>query len=274
MNASLDHMLGYEGGVMVGHRLDELLGSRTAEFLAEEIEYKDDGADLGEVLARQRDIRLRDAQGKELVVACTTSRMMAEGVNARFQLVIPNEQEKLANQKIRDFIALNLAGLQQLDASTGLPNRETAVHFLPLLKNYLAESNIDVSFAVLRLDRYAKSVARYGAENCPVLLQHVAKCCTNSFRREDIVFALSDHTLGLLLFDIRRESARLVLNRLRGNIRSHSITFGGKQGFSSTVSLAFDMMEADGESDILTRCESAVLEYDADERNGLIELGN
>ncbi|MEJ0010127.1 MAG: DEAD/DEAH box helicase [Alphaproteobacteria bacterium] len=77
-------------------------------------------------------------------------------------------------------------------------------------------------------------------------MQHVANCCRSTFRAEDLISALSDRALGLLLFDISRESARMVLNRLRWNVRNHVLSFGGKSDFSVTISIAFGML---GEKD-------------------------
>lgn len=273
MNEPAEALLGFEKDEAKGRKFEILLGSKTAEFLAEEIEYSPDAPDLGEVLSKQRDIRLRNRSGAEIVRQCKISRLMARGAHACFQLLVPNERDALARQKIRDFIALNLEGRKEVDARLGIPNRATAEAFLPLLKTYLAESGLEASFAVIRLDRYEKSVARYGADACMQLLQHMANCCRTSFRAEDIVFVLSDKTLGVVLFDIGRESARLVLNRLRWKIRNHHIMFGGKPNFSITGTVGFDMIDAARGYGVLERCEAAIAEFSLDERNGLVELG-
>lgn len=271
-NVVMEELLGYGAGELNSHKLDMVLGKRTSVMLSEDVEYKDEAPDVGDLLSRQREIRLKHRLGEEIIVNCKITRLMAEGMSACFQLVIPNERESMEHRKLHDFIALNLQGRQQIDGATGLPDRHTIEDFLPLLKNYLVESGIEAGFAVMRLDRHPKSLARYGAADCVKLLQHAAKCSANTFRREDMIFALSDHTLALVLMDISRESARLVFNRLRWNIRSHRIDFGGKPDFSVTVTVCFDMLNAQTGDDLLARCEKAVAEFDIDERNGLIEL--
>ncbi len=273
MNTSVESLLGYEPGEMIGRKLETLLASKTAEMLADDIEYEDDAPDLGDVLGKQREIRLRHRNGNEVVSLCAITRLVAEGKNACFQLVLPNERETLSRQKIRDFIALNLEGRKRIDEALGVPDRQTAQEFLPLLRNYLTESGISASFAVMRMDRFEKSKARYGANGCVQLLQHMVNCCRATFRSEDIVFSLTDQTIGVVLFDISRESARLVLNRLRWKIRNHHIEFGGKPNFSVTTTVVFDMIDEDRENSILTRSEEAALAISADERNGLHELG-
>lgn len=272
INEAAASQLGYAVDDIKGRRIETILGSRTAEYLADEVEYADDAQDFAEVLARQRVIRLRHQSGEETAVACTISRMMSDGANARFQLVIPNGRELLESQKIRDFIAVNLAGHQQPDPATGLPDHATAAHFLPLLKNFLAESNVEAAFAILRIDRFDKSVARYGREACVQLLQHAAQCCRTTFRSEDLIFALSDRTIGLVLFDISRESARLVLSRLRWSIRNHRLEFGGKSDFTSSVTVLFDMLDAARGDELLARCEAGIAALSDEERNSLVEL--
>ena len=267
-------LLGYRPNDLIGRKLEVILGARVAENLADDLEFESDAPDLGDFLSRQRDVRLRHQSGEEIPVVFTTSRLMSDGVNARFQIIIPNDRDTLANQKIHQFLKLNLDGRKQVDATTGLVSRHTAVDFLPLLQNYLSESELSVGFAVIRLDRHEKSLARYGAAGCVQLLQHAANCCRSMFRTEDMVFGLSDHTLGLLLFDMSRESIRVVLNRLRWNIRAHRIEFGGKSDFSVTTSISFDMLDSATGDSLLVRCEAAIANVSVDERNGLIELGN
>jgi GGDEF domain-containing protein len=272
MNDAAVQILGYEGEDITGRRLETVLSPKTAEFLADELEYEEDAPDFGEVLARQRQIRLRHRLGDESQIDCNVSRVMSDGMNARFHMVIPNNREVLAKQKIRDFIALNLAGRQHLDPATHLPDRDTAEAFLPLLKNFLAESELAGAFAIVRIDRFDKSAARYGAAECVKLLAHVAHCCRTTFRTEDAIFALSDRTLGLALFDIGRESARHVLTRLRWSVRNHRLRFGGKDDFSVTISVVFDMLDRERGDGLLVRCEEAVKAIGTEERNGLTEL--
>lgn len=204
---------------------------------------------------------------------CNLSRLLAQNGNACFQLVIPNEQERLVAQKLTNFITTNLEGRKQLHPATGLPNHKTAEEFLPLLKNYFSDAPVSIVFAVMRIDRFDKSVSRYGREACNELLKHVYTICRSTFRSEDIIFSLSDTTLGLVLFNISRESTRVVLNRLRWKIRSQRFAFGGKPDFAITTSIHFDLLDFDDISGVMKRCEDAMANFDAAERNALVELG-
>lgn len=273
-NDALANMLGYAEGELNGREVEAILGGKLTKLLAEDLEYQEEAPDIGEILSRQREFRLKHRMGNEVPVNIQIMRLMSEGHQACFQLVVPNEREQLAQQQIKDFLKMNLEGRQQLEPHTQLPDHATAGIYLGLLKNYIASNGVEACFAVLRLDRHEKSMARYGKEACWELLRHTANCCRSTFRTEDVIFALSDHTLGLILFDISRESVRLVLNRLRWNIRTHRIVFGGKSDFSVTVSVAFDMLDEERGDSLFERCEESITTLDKDARNSLIELGN
>lgn len=272
INEELEIMLGYAKAEIVNRKLETILGQKEASRIADDLEYIDDAPDFGDMFGRVHEMRLRRRLGEEITVNCTLTRLVAADRNARFQLVVPNEGDRIRRSKIKEFISTNLEGRKELDEATGLPNYKTAKEFLPLLSQYLSQSGVSAAFAVVSLDRHKKSLARYGTEQCKILLSHAAQCCRSSFRAHDIVFAFSDHTLGLVLLDISRESTRVVLNRLRWNIRSHRIVFGGKSDFSVTVSVGFDMISPDTVEDLMDRCEASVAKLDANERNLLVEL--
>lgn len=274
LNDSAIEQLGYTLDELKGRKLEVILGQRTALAVEEDLEYDDDAPDMGDVLAKHRELRLRKRSGEEISVPITINRVMAEDKNARFQLIIPNEREGRARQQLKDFLKTSLDGHRQIDEATGLPNRATAEAYLRSISHYIAESETDAAFAVLRLDRYEKSIARYGAQHTNQLIQHVGNCCSSTFRSDDMVCSLGGPYLGLMLVDISRESVRVVLNRLRWNIRTHTIDFGGKADFSTTVSIAFDMLNRDNSGQLLAQGEQSIAALETDARNTLIELSN
>jgi GGDEF domain-containing protein len=274
INEPLERLLGYAKDEILHRRLETILGTQEAETLADDLEYNENASDFGDLFSRMREMKLRGRLGEEVRVNYQLSRMMVQGKNACFQIVIPDEQERVSRTKISEFIALNLDGHKELDAATGLPNHKTAEEFLPLLKNYYSDAKADIVFAVLRLDRHQKSIAKYGAEAATQLMMHTHQICRSTFRSEDMIFALSDSTLGVVLFNTTREAARVVLNRLRWKIRSHRIEFGGKSDFSVSACISFDQLDFEDISGVLARCEAAVAQLDLNERNALLELGN
>ncbi len=272
MNPALEGLLGFAKDEVLGRPLATILGAREIERLADDLTYDDADADFGDLFARAGQLTLRHRAGHELRIACTMSRLMSQGVNACFQIVFINQEEREAANKLSEFITLNFEGHKQLDPATGLVNLHTVQEFLPLLKNYYAPGEMRLVLALIRMDRHEKSIARYGVEAARQLLMHTYQICRSSFRAEDLIFVIAPHTLGLILFDIHYESARVVLNRLRWKIRNHRISFGGKADFSVSTSIGFEMLDMDAPSDTLNRCERAMQAADSDERNRLIEL--
>jgi len=272
INESLEALLGYGKDEVLNRRLETILGKREAELIAEDLEYEDNAPDFGDIFPRIRDVRLRRRMGDEIQVDCTVSRLMAQGEKACFQIVIPNEHDRMVATKLSDFIALNLEGRKELDPTTGLPNYKTAKEFLPLLKNFYAESQVNVVFAMIRMDRHDKSLARYGREACTQLLLHVNHICRSTFRADDLIFSLSDSTLGLVVFNISPESARVVFNRLRLKVRNHRFAFGGKADFSITTCIGFDLLDLNDVTGVFARCEATMNALDASERNMLVEF--
>ena len=274
MNEVLETMLGYDKGEVLHRRVETILGEREAKAIEDDLEYEEHAPDFGDIFSRIREVRFRRRMGDEIRVNCTITRLVSQGANACFQVVIPNEHERVVSTKLSEFIALNLKGHEELDPATGLPNHKTAREFLPLLKNYFSESNVSIVFAMMRMDRHEKSVARYGREACVQLLMHVYQVCRSTFRAEDLIFALSDSTLGIVLFDISHESARVVFNRLRWKVRNHRIVFGGKSDFSISTCIGFDLLDLEDVAGVFDRCEAAMAALDANERNVLVELGS
>lgn len=272
INETLETMLGYDKDEVLNRRLETILGKREAAIIADDLEFADEAPDFGDIFPRIRDVRLRRRTGDEIRVECTLSRLMSQGESACFQIVIPNEHERIVTTKLSDFIALNLEGRKELDPATGLPNYQTAKEFLPLLKNYFAETDVNVVFALLRMDRHEKSLARYGQAACTQLLMHVYHICRSTFRADDLIFVLSGSTLGVVLFNISPESARVVFNRLRWKIRNHRFAFGGKPNFSISTCIGFDLLDLEDVGGMLARCEEIMASIDVNERNMLVEF--
>jgi diguanylate cyclase (GGDEF)-like protein len=272
VNETAANLLGYAVGDLDNGALSQILSSKTQSLLDEELEYTADAPDFGDIMSRQRTIRVKARAGDEMTLECRVLRVVADGENPRFHLILPDETAQRATQQRNNFLKTNLESHLERDEATNLPNRMTTENYLKLLKNYISGQGVSVAFATVRLDRFDSNLKRYGEQDMSLLLKHVASFCQATFRSEDVVSVLNPSTLGVILFDISRESARVVLNRLRGQVRSHRIAFGGKQDFSVTISVAFDMLGDDRGEQVLTRSEHAMLNLGKDARNSLIEL--
>jgi GGDEF domain-containing protein len=192
--------------------------------------------------------------------------------------VLPSDKELAATAALCEFLApkaqvLRFPAWDTLPydrVSPSHPITATRVETLGALA--VAESDVNVVFAIMRMDRYEKSVARYGKEACAQLLMHVHHICRSTFRADDLIFSLSGSTLGLVLFNISPESARVVFNRLRWKVRNHRFAFGGKADFSISTCIGFDLLDLEDIPGMMARSEATMAALDANERNMLVEF--
>ncbi len=264
--------LGYALDEVKGRKFEVILGHESALVIDEELEYDEQAPDMADIFARYRELRLRLRNGQEIGAAYRLHRLPASDHRSQFQVILPNDRDDRIRQNLREFLKNNLEGHQQLDPITGFPDRATMEATISRIKSFSADTGAEVCVATIRLDRFDKAIARYGAAPSQELVKHVLNCCRATFRSEDVVASLGNN-VGLLLINLSRESARVVLNRLRWNIGKRMIEFGGKSNFSVTISVAFDMLSSDNSNEILHLCERAVTGLDADARNAFVELG-
>lgn len=265
-------LLGRDPKELEGTDFAKVLTPKIAEVVEDYLEYEEGAPDLDEVLRKVGDFRLRHADGSEIPLVHKIVRDPARDQNHWFRLILKDERRTIAENSLRAIIHQNLAGVRSEDAESGLPDRYSAVQYLEMIRNYVKSHDLDACFAILRIDRHDKNIARYGKPAAAELLDHVARCCRSKFREEDVVCKLSDHMLGMFLLDIQHESVRVVLNRLRWFIGSHRIHFGGKMDFSVTVSIVFANVKEHMDDNLIDLCEKEVMNIPNDERNAMVEL--
>lgn len=266
-------LLGRDVKALEGVDFLTILGKKGVEAIADYLEFEEGASDLDDVLGRLQDFRLKHSNGEEIRLAAKFVRGPAQDQNHWFRLILKDERRQIKESSLRSIIHDNLAGVRSLHEETGLPDRHSCMQYLEMIRNYVKSHDLDVCFAVLRIDRYEKSLNRYGRGPCLELIQHVVRCCRSKFREEDVICRLSDSTLGLFLLDIKPESVRVVLNRLRWFISSHRIAFGGKPDFSVTVSIAFASVKQHlDDKDLIQLVEKEAAAIPMDERNVLVEV--
>lgn len=258
---------------------DHLIGTDLRNWLAastmadiEDMDFDGEGLDLFDIFSKLRTIKWKLETGSEVSFPLKISRIDAHTGDVRFKISVPNERTARAKAQLNDFLQSHFEGHIVEDPETGLANRQSCLSFFDSLVHFVHAHDISVAFATIRIDRYEKSLALYGEKGCLELMKHVARGCQRALAPEDVVARLNDQQLALFIFNVSRESARVILNRLRWLIRSHRIVFGGKSDFSVTVSFAFNMLGDEVPVSVTEQCETALIELPEDERNRLIEL--
>ncbi len=264
---------------LLATRPDHLVGKDLRDWFAkstitelDELDFGVDSPDLFDILSKLRTIKWKLETGSEVSFPLKISRIEAHSSHARFKLSVPNERTARAKAQLNEFLQSHFEGHIIEDKATGLANRQSCLSFFDSLVHFVHAHDISVAFATIRIDRFDKSIALYGEKNCLELIKHVARGCKRALAPEDVVARLNDQQLALFMFNVSRESARVILNRLRWLIRSHRIVFGGKSDFAVTVSFAFNMLGDEVPVSVAEQCETALANLPEDDRNRLIEL--
>lgn len=271
VSSSAEELLQQSESALKGKEINALFSQRTLDALADYLEYEEDSGDLDEIIPRIRDIKIIRGE-TEIPVDVKIIREPARDRYSWFRLILRGEDHDLESSSLRAMLHANLEGHQALDPITELPDRDTALKALELTSGYVSNKNLQACFAVIRIDRHSKNISQYGHTQCGYLLKHIANASRRNFRSDDVISRISDEHIGVVLFDISFESARIVLNRLRWFISAHRINFGGKTNFSVTISVSFAPINEERDAKVLERCESVLIELAEDERNQLIEL--
>lgn len=272
VSEGLAEALDYRVSDLEGIDLERILGENTRTVFVDGLEYEDDAPDLEDVLKHVAGFRLKNSSNEEVPYILKILRDEARDQHHWFRLILSDERREMESNSVINALHSSMAGVRSVDEVTGLADHHCAEQYLQMAQRYVQTHGVSACFAVVRIDRHPKNLAQYGKDQCIELLKHVASCCKTKFRANDVVCQLSDHTVGLLMFDISYESARVVLNRLRWFIRKHHIQFGGKSNFSVTVSVAFTALHKDEERDVLALTEQIIADTDSEERSLLIEL--
>ncbi|MCI5050437.1 MAG: diguanylate cyclase [Rickettsiales bacterium] len=265
-------LLGRTRSEMEGNPLTNVLARHVCEAIDDLLEFDDFGTELDDVLKRVPHFKLTHYDGREIPFAMQIVRDQARDQHSWFRMHLKDERRQIEDDSMVKLIARNMEGVISIDESTGLPDRMAAEQSIRLLRNYVQSHELDVCVSVLRMDRYEKTIAKYGKVPCLELIKHLASCCKAKFRANDMVCFLSDTMVALILIDIPHETAPVVLNRLRWHIAKHRINFGGKADFSVTASIAYASLQPNESHDALALCVDELEKLDPESRNEIFDL--
>ncbi|TAE33307.1 MAG: diguanylate cyclase [Alphaproteobacteria bacterium] len=203
MNGAAQQHLGLSSP-LANHPLTSILGVATQELLEEELEYDIHGTDLLDLLSKQRTITLRHADGSEHPIGFNITRMMAQGREAIFRLILSPRTLNATRYFTDDIIHSH-------DEATGLPDSTAMITMLRQAQEVVRTREIDACFAYIQLD---KSVQIYGSAQRTSLLAHCGRVIRRNLRGDDMVARMGDDALGILLMDVNMQSVHLALHRI------------------------------------------------------------
>ncbi len=259
-NDKAREVTGYNDDDIIGKPLLDFVVGELPELIAEYIDFENSNYDLGDVLAKIRNIKIRTKSGSIVEFNLRVVRCEAVGSNPIFHLVLQDEDIDRENSLFKQVLHENFKGHEILDEHTGLPDRQSMIKNLELVQHYQQKKCFGACFAALEVDNIVNLRRQYGDNTAYEIMSHIGKLCAQRLRSEDEVGIMSADVLGLILMNITGESARIVLNRLRWSISSMPMIVSDGRRIDLTVSISYHMLHDDNIEEMVAACEQALLE--------------
>jgi len=124
-----------------------------------------------------------------------------------------------------------------------------------------------LSLIFFDIDHFKDINDNYGHECGDITLSSAAHCIKEAVRGSDIVFRYGGEEFVILLSDTNLEGAKLMAERIRKNIESHTIAYG-METLKLTASLGISSLRGTDKSDaFLKRADSAMYKAKENGRN-------
>lgn len=263
INDKAKRLTGYSDEDTVGKPLANIISGDLIELIEEYVDFKDRNHDLGDVLAKVRDLKIRDTSDRILEFRLRIVRCEAVEGNPVFHLVLHDEELDRENEAFKKVLHENFKGHEVIEERTGLPDRQSLLKDMELVQHHQQKKVFSACFAVMEVDGMDVIRHQYGEDGCYEVVGYVGRLCKQRLRREDEVGVLSSRALGLILMQITPESSRIVLNRLRWSISSMPMIMNNGNRLDLTVSVAFHIVREARPEAIAERCEQALREIRA-----------
>lgn len=273
LNGIAEELLGASADELVGKQLKVILPERISELLSEYVVFENDSNDVGAVLSKAQSFSVINRKGEEKAYKVKVVRVPATDGNQLFLLILQDALGARKNEALRKAIRETFKGHETLDMNSGLPNRESLIQDIGIMKRYIATSEMLSCFAVLQIDDYNSIVKNHGEDVGFDLQKYVAAITRRSMRPDDIVGSVGGGRIGILLVDMAKDSERLILNRLRWQIASNPYVTTDKKQIGVSVSISFcgvalDIMDVE----IIKKCEDALKNLKEGAHNVLVGI--
>lgn len=259
LSARAEELCGYPRKELAGMSLSILLPQKLRDRLDEDIEYDDatDARDLADVLGKIADFSVVTRKGESVPCRLRIVRGESRDGNPWFNLVLHHLADLRRASALQDALSENFKGHEIPDSSTGLPNRDSLLKDLELVRYHSNQGKLEACVALMRLDGYEALEKKYGTENARNLHRQAGALCCKELRTHDVVGTVAADMLGLLLINISQESSRLVLNRLRWAVGNTALQVNDGEPIKVSVSIGFLPITKDSDfpDDLLSLCE-------------------
>lgn len=264
LNDVAAEVLGFEAEGVKGKPISMMLPEREAKILQENVEYGEEGFDVGSVLSKIPNFEVRDKFGESH--ACKLQAVPAQEVdgNLWFHLLLKNlGQGKKEEQLPRDVLAAQFKEKEALDEHTQLPSLESLTANMQQLEAFQQSQPLEACLAMVEIANMEHVLEWHGQKAALALHQTIARTCRQKMRGYDVVGTVSENVVGLLMLDVKPETARVVLNRLRWELMANPIELPKYGMMRLELRMAFvELPKQIGgkQTEVIAQCKQGLIE--------------
>jgi diguanylate cyclase (GGDEF)-like protein/PAS domain S-box-containing protein len=258
-NDKAENLLGIPANELQTKDLRMLVAAPIKEAIDDFLEFEDFAPDLADVVSKLREFTCINQEGIKVPFECKIHRVSGDMGSAVFELILRDLTIRQSLEATRQTTGA-LKGYEIIDSSSGLPNYDSFMKDLEMVRFYMNRDQIYATLAVLEVDNYYEVQQQYGQEAADKLVYAIANRCKNNLRGEDCVGRISPSQLGILLVEANGSSAAIALNRLRWFVRSQPVEVGAEMVATPSISIGYAEISLRwSENELFKHCETAVL---------------
>jgi diguanylate cyclase (GGDEF)-like protein/PAS domain S-box-containing protein len=270
INPRAHEITGFDPEEIRGRSLMEIVPKPIRETIRDYVEFSQNGTDIAAVLRKMREFQLLNAEGDAVPLEIKVAQAEARDAHFWYRLILKDQDYEQNLKQFHQAVAAAYKGHEVLDEDTGLPDRLSFVDDMDVVRRYAGESGVSCCIALFRVDRYDEFLRYYGKAAAILALGQTGETLRRNLRADDKIARVEADTLGVILLDISRESARVVLNRLRWAAASEPIRIPDMISTPKvTVSVAFSMLRPEHPASALEACERDLARHAGE--NGFLE---
>ena len=273
VNEAAASLTGYSKQELAGRALASVVPMRLSTLLIEYIEYEEDANDVGAVLSKVQSFSMLAKDGKEKNFRLKVVRGESTKEKLTFRLVLQDAIDVRKDDALHKLIQENFKGHEVLHPSLEIPDRHSLEKDVELTIYYHHKANIRASFVAIQLDHLESLEKQYNAAQSSEFLKHIVQVFRGNLRPGDVVGAISDTQIGVLLLDAVSDSTRLVANRLRWQVAAQPFSLPDTSMLSLTASMAYINIDGVLTADrLVDACLSKLAELPEDAASQLVEV--
>lgn len=274
LNEAASTLTGYTQQELAGRALASVVPMRLSTLLIEYVEYEEDANDVGAVLSKVQNFSMIMKDSKEKSFRLKVVRGESNKEKMTFRLVLQDTVNLRKDDALHKLMQENFKGHEVLHPALGIPDRHSLEKDVEMTTYYHHKAGVRASFVAIQLDHLAALEKQFGEALCSEFLKHVVHVCRGNLRPGDVIGAISDTQIGVLLLDAVSDSTRMVANRLRWQVAAQPFALPDTSMLSLTASMAYINIDGALTADkLVDACLERLNTLPEDAASQLVEAG-